>query len=292
MRATIGAFLLVLCVTFAAAMAGGAALAWTGQAFQDDDDLAIFGWYSAFLSLATGAAGLLLRPLLAAARGRAAIAVVAGLLVGAAMTGAMSWSQSWWFAGRGAWVAACWVIGGAAGMLALCPLAPGAPGPGRRADRVVAAAALAGLVVLLVWPPARALFAPVPVATVRFELPAGFRGPFYLELDEHGADPQPSAKVVTYRIPATGVLKVAGFAPMHEWHNTFAAFSDGTELATDSRPAAGSHGDRVVCWDLGLQDESLLIQFVGTQAEMEAFRSRARNGRLPAPAAPPDTRPD
>jgi hypothetical protein len=115
---------------------------------------------------------------------------------------------------------------------------------------------------------------------IRLVLPVGYRGPICLLVDRSEGLAIPlEGGGYTYRIPASGILVIQDDGPFYQWHCFRAAYANGQPIPVDDDNELAA--DAVMLQDLGGATRTLdgreqekLLFFVGTRAEVRAYRER------------------
>jgi hypothetical protein len=129
---------------------------------------------------------------------------------------------------------------------------------------------------------------------VHFVVPAEFRGPIFLVLDESdGIEVTPTGGKYVYRIPVTGLVRIKSFKPFEPWHKETASYDDGTPIPHELeryKTWRGPHQD-----DPPIADDAIVFQggsitqrndephvmnyFVGTASEFAAWQRDREAGQ-------------
>jgi hypothetical protein len=116
------------------------------------------------------------------------------------------------------------------------------------------------------------------VELIKFVIPKGFRGAFVVEEDpDAGPAPKDSDGAWVYSIGADGRLRARTVAPFRSWHETIAAYSDGTKIEFSSIGPIEPYKDATVKLRTLFADSDGRHYFlVGTEEELaDAAKNRA-----------------
>lgn len=127
---------------------------------------------------------------------------------------------------------------------------------------------------------------------VHFVVPLEFRGPICLILTESdGVEVIPTGGKYVYRVSSTGVMRVTSFKPFEPWHETTAAYEDGTMIPHEldrleswrgpDQPEPKIGEDVVVFQGGSISQRNngpyIMTFFVGTVAEFTAWKQQGNS---------------
>src|SRR5262249_9604745 len=78
-------------------------------------------------------------------------------------------------------------------------------------------------------------------------------------------------------IPENGILHVKGKGPFYRWHSTTATFASGNSIPEGTERLSE---DVVAFWHGGSRPGGLLYDFIGTKAELAAFRKEIERDEI------------